>query len=68
MTMLIATDPAHFIGDTVSAARARIGGRRSDRGAEEITWVIIAAGVAAVAVAIVAFIGPKVQEYLNKIQ
>lgn len=41
--------------------------RRSDRGSM-LEYVIIAAGVVALAIAVVAYLGPVVMRYLNKIQ
>ncbi|MBT2265979.1 hypothetical protein [Rhodococcus erythropolis] len=41
--------------------------KRSDRGSM-FEYVIITAGVVALAIAVVAYIGPVVMRYLNKIQ
>ncbi|MFH5208095.1 hypothetical protein [Antrihabitans spumae] len=35
---------------------------------DTIGWVILAAGAAAMAIMIIAYVTPKVQEYLNRIQ
>lgn len=42
--------------------------RRSRSRGDVVGWVILAAGAATIAIMIVGYLTPKVQEYLNRIQ
>lgn len=65
ITLVFLTTTA-FLTTTRERALTRAGGRRSDRG-DVLQYVIIAAGVVGMSIAVIAWVRPVVMRYLQQI-